>query len=183
MVKNVILGTKYVFWTGDLKFDCQKTKHQATISLSYESSKNLFTGKFSQVLPDGNTVDIVSIEGQCGFKTYAYTLDEKGNAIKKSKTLFCDAENQPTKTPVYPKYEDLTPNNSIKLWEGVSKAIVDNNMVEADSIKNAIEEAQRESTRLREEKGEEWVPVYYARDSTGFWYLLDRKSTRLNSSH
>lgn len=48
-----------------------------------------------------------------------------------------------------------------RLWESVTIAIEDKNMEAATDAKSAIEEAQREQRRKREQSGERHIPRFF----------------------
>lgn len=48
-----------------------------------------------------------------------------------------------------------------RLWSKVTAAIKTNNLEAATDAKTEIEDAQREATREREEKGETWKPRFF----------------------
>lgn len=43
-IKNVLLGTKYVYWTGHLTVKCQKTGYMAQMIYGYKDNKNTVNG-------------------------------------------------------------------------------------------------------------------------------------------
>jgi Oxysterol-binding protein len=62
----------------------------------------------------------------------------------------------------------LTILYSCRLWSKLTAAIRKNDMEAATQSKAAVEDAQREATKRREESGEVWVPRYFElRD--GLW--------------
>lgn len=173
LVKNVILGTKYVFWTGDMDFDCPKTKCKAHLSFGYVGSENTISGALSQ-----NDEVKVELEGVTGFETWRKT---EGKKKKKDKgVLFCDPREHTSRKPQYNLWKDLPEHSSLKKWHNVSDAIIEYDLATADMYKNEIEEAQREKARQREAGTlEPHVPVYFSRVDNGpvpnFWEIKDRE--------
>jgi len=56
------------------------------------------------------------------------------------------------------------PNESRKLWDGVTNALMKKEYSEATRIKQAIEQAQRDIAATRKKKGESFTPVYFSPD-------------------
>lgn len=55
LIKNVIFGTKYVYWTGSLHVNCPSTGFHAQMAFGYEDSQNILNG----VIWDENHVPAV----------------------------------------------------------------------------------------------------------------------------
>lgn len=53
------------------------------------------------------------------------------------------------------------PNESLRLWDGVTQAIQNKQFSRATTVKQELEEAQREKARLREQKNVEWTPRFF----------------------
>lgn len=70
---------------------------------------------------------------------------------------------------VLPPVEKQLPNESLQLWSEVTKAIHAKQFGKATTVKQELEEAQREKAREREKKGETWTPVFFeqATDKAG----------------
>ena len=60
-----------------------------------------------------------------------------------------------------PPDEDQIENESLQLWGGVTRAILSKQYSKATTIKQDLEERQREKAREREKTGEEWKPVFF----------------------
>ena len=60
------------------------------------------------------------------------------------------------------------PNESRRLWKSLTEAITNKDMDGATTAKTAVEEAQRESRRKLEEKGEKHVPQFFE-EKNGGW--------------
>lgn len=60
-----------------------------------------------------------------------------------------------------PPEDQQLPNESLKLWGGVTKAILSKQFSKATTLKQELEEAQREKARQREQKNETWKPVFF----------------------
>lgn len=70
---------------------------------------------------------------------------------------------------VLPPTEQQLPNESLTLWGKVTEAIHAKQFSRATTLKQELEEAQREKARERERKGESWQPVFFvqATDKAG----------------
>lgn len=53
------------------------------------------------------------------------------------------------------------PHESLKLWGGVTDAIMAKQFAKATTVKQELEEAQREKARERERAGVEFKPVFF----------------------
>ncbi|KAK3385080.1 hypothetical protein B0H63DRAFT_178792 [Podospora didyma] len=62
---------------------------------------------------------------------------------------------------VLPPIEQQLPNESLNLWGEVTKAILSKQFSRATTVKQELEEAQREKAREREKNGETWKPVFF----------------------
>ncbi|KAK0649492.1 hypothetical protein B0T16DRAFT_132378 [Cercophora newfieldiana] len=62
---------------------------------------------------------------------------------------------------VLPPIEKQLPHESLQLWSEVTKAIHSKQFSRATTVKQELEEAQREKAREREKNGETWQPVFF----------------------
>lgn len=62
---------------------------------------------------------------------------------------------------VLPPFEKQLPHESLQLWNEVTKAIHTKQFSRATTVKQELEEAQREKAREREKNGETWKPVFF----------------------
>ncbi|KAK4062153.1 uncharacterized protein Triagg1_10028 [Trichoderma aggressivum f. europaeum] len=62
---------------------------------------------------------------------------------------------------ILPPDEQMLPNESLRLWGGVTEAILAKQFSKATEVKVALEEAQREKARKREQNKETWQPVFF----------------------
>lgn len=60
-----------------------------------------------------------------------------------------------------PPIEKQLPHESLQLWSEVTNAIHSKQFSRATTVKQELEEAQREKARERERKGETWQPVFF----------------------
>lgn len=80
------------------------------------------------------------------------------------KALLFDADSDRGKS-IAPKWvapeEEQEPNESRRLWRDLTSAIQQRDMDKATDAKSAVEDAQREDRKKREEKGEKFVPRFF----------------------
>ncbi|KAH6623505.1 hypothetical protein F5144DRAFT_497413 [Chaetomium tenue] len=83
---------------------------------------------------------------------------------------------------VLPPTEKQLPNESLQLWGEVTKAILAKQFSRATTVKQELEEAQREKARERERTKETWKPVFFeqATDKAGKPSLTDKGREVLN---
>lgn len=81
-----------------------------------------------------------------------------------------------------PPTEQQLPHESLQLWGEVTKAILSKQYSRATTVKQELEEAQREKAREREKKGETWTPVFFeqATDKAGKPSLTEKGREVLN---
>jgi oxysterol-binding protein-related protein 9/10/11 len=60
-----------------------------------------------------------------------------------------------------PPVDQQLPNESLRLWDRVTQAILAKQYSKATSIKQELEEEQRELARERVKTGATWTPVYF----------------------
>jgi hypothetical protein len=60
-----------------------------------------------------------------------------------------------------PPQDQQLANESLRLWDGVTQAILAKQYSKATSIKQELEEEQRELARERSKTGAAWTPVFF----------------------
>lgn len=67
MVKNVVFGTKRIFWAGDITVGCSKTGYSANLSFKESGTDNVVRGNIIFLDPHSNIEhELFSLEGKCG---------------------------------------------------------------------------------------------------------------------
>lgn len=154
-VRNLILGTKRIAWDGEINIYCPKSGLEANIVYKEEgwSSVNVAHGSISR---RGNSVPLYTFSGACSgvFTLCKYKTNE-------TELLLDSAKVEKSKVRYQPR-EDWSELCSLRVWEEVNQAIVDNNMEKADSAKRIIEENQRK----RLEAGRSLEPRFFTFNST-----------------
>ncbi|GAA5906797.1 OSBP family protein [Sporobolomyces salmoneus] len=163
MYARGILFGKMVLELGDSSI---VRNHQTGMTCDVEfKTKGFFSGSYNSIAgkiksPKG---DVGEISGHWS------DLMEITRKSTKTKEVLFDAHNTSvTEKSVTPEAQQQ-PNESRRLWSKVTQAIKQNDIDAATEAKTEIEDAQRESARLREEKGEKFVPKYFQLSEKGEW--------------
>jgi oxysterol-binding protein-related protein 9/10/11 len=62
---------------------------------------------------------------------------------------------------ILPPTEKQLPNESLRFWSGVTDAITSKQFSRATTLKQELEERQREKAKQREEGGTAWQPRFF----------------------
>lgn len=62
---------------------------------------------------------------------------------------------------ILPPTEKQLPNESLRFWSGVTEAITSKQFSRATTLKQELEERQREKAKEREETGTTWQPRFF----------------------
>jgi len=126
----------------------------------------MFSGTYNAIagkVKKGHT-EIGEVSG-----TWNQSMSYKSKETGKTEILFdvaADGKNMPKKLVAPESEQEL--NESRRLWTKLTAAIRKGDMEAATQSKAAVEDAQRESAKRREEAGEAFVPRYFElRD--GLW--------------
>jgi hypothetical protein len=157
LIQNVILGTKHIYWHGNLSIKCESTGYSADLVLEAAKAQNPVKGAVRL-----NNEDVGMISGVTGHPIY-FSDDAKGT----NKRFLCDAGKMTPAPMEYPLMEDLPSNSSIKLWSEVTQAIIANDLELAEVKKCAIEEAER----IRRKEEEKHEPAYFREVSENVWQV------------
>ncbi|WFD33355.1 hypothetical protein MCUN1_000168 [Malassezia cuniculi] len=120
--------------------------------------KGYFTGSYNAIsarVQRGNKT-IGELSGR-----WSDVLEYKDSSTGKSSVMF-DAKNAKFAQKKVAPISEQEPNESQRLWQTVTEGIKTKNMDLATEAKTKIEDAQRQSTREREERGQTWSPKYFA---------------------
>lgn len=165
LIQNVILGTKHIYWCGNISIECKQTNYKGNVEFIPTKGFNDIKGTITKV---GNNKEepVLFIDGNTGKSLYIAK-----NKKMKDKEKLVDYSNVHINIPEYPCEEDLSPNSSLRLWKEVTQAIIDNDMETADAKKNEIENTQR---NLRTEVDYvPFVPKYFREVRDGIWELIE----------
>ncbi|CEQ42372.1 SPOSA6832_04190, partial [Sporobolomyces salmonicolor] len=128
-------------------------------------TKGFFSGSYNSIAgkikgPKGDIGDI------SGHWSDVMEISRKGS--KGKEVLFNAHDAHVTQKSVAPEDQQL-PNESRRLWSKVTSAIKAKDLDAATEAKTAIEDAQREAAREREEKGETFQPKFFKLSDKGEW--------------
>lgn len=91
----------------------------------------------------------------------------RGEAGGRAQSAFADIQYTRSLAPISPPTPIPTPR---RLWSKVTAAIKEKNLDKATEAKSAIEEAQRQRVKEREERGEEFKPRFFILGKDGERY-------------
>jgi len=164
VIQNVLFGTRRQLWRGHWEMQCEKSGLGVKYEVTEESAGGWFSSSvFSNIikgfvyrLDDPDQCPIREFEGLAGLKIN-HTMDgEEAEFIDGKALKFHDLQWLPK--------ECRPERSSLNVWEKAALALEAEDMGAAETEKCAVEMQQRELRNERREKGEEWVPVFFALD-------------------
>ncbi|PWN37785.1 Oxysterol-binding protein [Meira miltonrushii] len=108
------------------------------------------------------------------------SMEYKDTKSGETETLF-DAKGAKTVQKIVRPEEEQEEFESRRLWSKVTEGIKEKNLDKATDSKSAIEEAQRQRGREREEKGETWQPKYFVAKGEKFYPIVDALPEEMQS--
>eukprot|EP01114_Cavostelium_apophysatum_P019741 TRINITY_DN6443_c0_g1_i3.p1 TRINITY_DN6443_c0_g1~~TRINITY_DN6443_c0_g1_i3.p1 ORF type:complete len:758 (+),score=220.97 TRINITY_DN6443_c0_g1_i3:191-2464(+) len=145
VIKNVIFGTRKIFWGGEVTISCAKTGYSANLIFKEHGSDNTVKGTIIHTSESYVEQEVFAIEGKAG--GVIYLKNHEG------KKVLIDIEGVQRPQVHYKPRSELDPLSSLNVWKDVNRAIVANDMDKADDIKKKIEAEQRERTAQRKKDG------------------------------
>eukprot|EP00188_Purpureofilum_apyrenoidigerum_P006031 Plantae.Rhodophyta-Purpureofilum_apyrenoidigerum.ctg8636.p1 GENE.Plantae.Rhodophyta-Purpureofilum_apyrenoidigerum.ctg8636~~Plantae.Rhodophyta-Purpureofilum_apyrenoidigerum.ctg8636.p1 ORF type:complete len:489 (-),score=91.08 Plantae.Rhodophyta-Purpureofilum_apyrenoidigerum.ctg8636:400-1713(-) len=165
------IGNKRVEFVGTSYFCCEKSNLLATIDFKGKGFLGM-SGTQHAVSGSIKTLDtdelLYEIEGVWDQIVYATNVKTK----QKSVLFDYEAAKAASMTVWLPEEKNLEPNNSLIVWKKCSEAIWKQDARGANDEKKAVEEAQRQLRKQREEKNEAWEPVLFHPHPCGSGYVL-----------
>ncbi|GAA5954637.1 hypothetical protein JCM21900_006088 [Sporobolomyces salmonicolor] len=163
MYARGILFGKMVLELGDSSI-VRNNQTGMTCEVEFKT-KGFFSGSYNSIAgkikgPKGDIGDI------SGHWSDVMEISRKGS--KGKEVLFNAHDAHVTQKSVAPEDQQL-PNESRRLWSKVTSAIKAKDLDAATEAKTAIEDAQREAAREREEKGETFQPKFFKLSDKGEW--------------
>ncbi|KAF8707881.1 Oxysterol-binding protein, partial [Rhizoctonia solani] len=163
MYARGILFGKMVLELGDMcAVKCEKTGMVCDVEFK---TKGFFSGGYNGVsgrVKQGNT-DVAEVSG-----LWSSSMEYKSLKTNDKRVLFDAAKENIVEKFVYPE-EEQEPNESQRLWTKLTDAIHHKDMEAATDAKSAVENAQREAARKREETGTKHVPRFFEQNKAGQW--------------
>lgn len=80
VVKNVILGTRRIYWNGECTINCPKNRLSCTLTFKESGSENVVNGTLFYINDQDEEEVIYEIKGKCGgeiYITHPQTKDKK----------------------------------------------------------------------------------------------------------
>ncbi|KAL4065797.1 hypothetical protein V8B97DRAFT_1982044 [Scleroderma yunnanense] len=157
MYARGILFGKMVLELGDT---CVVKNERRGLSCDLEfKTKGFFSGTYNAIagrVRKGNT-EIGEVSGR-----WSHLMDFKSTRNSSKRVLFDASKDGQNIAPkfVVPE-EEQEPYESRRLWHKLTLAIEARDMEAATEAKSAVEDAQRELRRRREERGEMFYPRYF----------------------
>ncbi|XP_030116088.4 oxysterol-binding protein-related protein 8 isoform X1 [Taeniopygia guttata] len=167
--KGILYGTMTLELGGIVNITCEKTGYSATIEF-----------KLKPFLGNNDSVNQISGRIKLGKEVLAFLEGHWDSEviISDKKTGVSETFWNPTSDikqrrlhRYTVKLEEQDDFESEKLWQQVTKAIINKDQTEATQEKYILEEAQRKSAKERKLKDEEWTCKLFDQDSvTGEWH-------------
>jgi hypothetical protein len=148
VIKNVVWGTKYIMYEGTLFVYCATSGICATINMrEVEGQVNVFSGSLHRSKPGATEEGDLLKEfhgtiGREGFLTSPGSSDDQ---------KFFDRSLVRQATLTYLPRACQSPFESIQVWREANQAIVNNDIVGADTHKKRVEAEQRVRQKQRTE--------------------------------
>ncbi|KAL0963135.1 hypothetical protein UPYG_G00350180 [Umbra pygmaea] len=167
--KGILYGTMTLELAGQVTIACEKTGYSAQLEfklrpfLGNSDSVNQIAGKIKL----GKEV-LATLEGH--WDSEVFINDKKTGVVDMFWNPTSELrQSRLTRCTVPP--EEQGEYESERLWQHVTRAIINKDQTEATNEKFILEEAQRKSARERKAKCEEWVPALFEQDPlTGEWH-------------
>ncbi|XP_053544088.1 oxysterol-binding protein-related protein 8 isoform X4 [Ictalurus punctatus] len=167
--KGILYGTMTLELAGQVTIMCEKTGYSAQLEF-----------KLKPFLGSSDSVNQISGKIKLGKEVLA-TLEGHWDSeifINDKKSGVCETFWNPTPelrqsrlTRCTVAQEEQGDFESERLWQHVTRAILNKDQTEATNEKFVLEEAQRKCARERKLKNEQWKPVLFEQDaSSGDWH-------------
>ncbi|TFK76631.1 Oxysterol-binding protein [Pluteus cervinus] len=157
MYARGILFGKMVLELGD-SCTAKNEKNGYSCELDFKT-KGFFSGTYNAIAGKvrKQAVEIGEISGR-----WSHVMEFKGSKTGKRRVLFDAVKEGQNIAPKWVLPEDQQePNESQRLWTGLTQAINAKDMEAATSAKSAVEDAQRERRRSMDEKGVKHTPRFF----------------------
>ncbi|KJA25929.1 hypothetical protein HYPSUDRAFT_36768 [Hypholoma sublateritium FD-334 SS-4] len=164
MYARGILFGKMVLELGDT-CTAKNDKHGIVCDLEFKT-KGFFSGTYNALAGRvrHNATDVGEVSGR-----WSHVMDFKHSKSGKKRVLFDAVKDGQNVSPQWvPPIEDQEPNESRRLWVQLTDAIGAKDMERATTAKTAVEDAQREERKKREELGVDYVPRFFEKQG-GHW--------------
>lgn len=164
MYARGILFGKMVLELGDTCI-AKNEKHGYYCDLEFKT-KGFFSGTYNALSGRvrKNSTEIGEVSGR-----WSHLMEIRNNKTGKKRVLFDATKDGQNVSPKWvPPEEDQEANESRRLWQDLTEAIVLKDMERATDAKSNVEDAQREQRRKMEESGQKHVSRFFEL-SNGRW--------------
>ncbi|XP_062853451.1 oxysterol-binding protein-related protein 8 isoform X2 [Trichomycterus rosablanca] len=167
--KGILYGTMTLELAGQVEISCEKTGYSAHLEFKLRPflGSNDIVNQISGKIKLGKEV-LATLEGHWDSEVM---INDKKSGVSE---MFWDPtpelrQSRLTRCTVTP--EEQGEFESERLWQHVTRAILNKDQTDATNEKFVLEEAQRRSAKERKTKNEEWTPVLFDQDAaSGEWH-------------
>lgn len=169
LVRNLVLGTKYIVWEGDCVISCPQTGYEAKVSFKEGWTRNsIMSGTVYHASEPKKT--LYSFDGNCGSEI---KVTPKGsNVPEKSKFTLVNVADQVSDKLSYLPPDKLEPMSSVMVWGPVNAGVLQHNTILADEEKFFVEQEQRRMRQVRADAGKEFEGQYFIQQGER-WVIRD----------
>jgi len=157
MYARGILFGKMVLELGDTCI-AKNDKHGLYCDLEFKT-KGFFSGVYNALAGRvrKNSSDVGEVMGR-----WSHVMEIKNHKTGQRRVLFDAVKDGQNISPKWvPSESEQEPNESRRLWAGLTEAIISKDMERATVAKTAVEDAQREQRKQREDTGEVYMPRFF----------------------
>jgi hypothetical protein len=157
MYARGILFGKMVLELGDTCI-AKNDKHGLYCDLEFKT-KGFFSGVYNALAGRvrKNSSDVGEVMGR-----WSHVMEIKNHKTGQRRVLFDAVKDGQNISPKWvPSESEQEPNESRRLWAGLTEAVISKDMERATVAKTAVEDAQREQRKQREDTGEVYVPRFF----------------------
>ncbi|KAG7090690.1 hypothetical protein E1B28_009787 [Marasmius oreades] len=157
MYARGILFGKMVVELGDTCI-AKNEKHGLYCDIEFKT-KGFFSGTYNAI--SGRVrrrqTEVGEVSGR-----WSHIMDYRNVKTGEKRVLFDCVKDGQNVSPKWVQPEaEQEPNESRRLWQKLTQAIIAKDMEAATDAKSAIEDAQREQRRMMEERGEKHIPRFF----------------------
>ncbi len=163
-IESCVFGTRRQVWRGEWELTCKETGLAVVLNFSEnKQSAGWFGGGeyvnevsgFAYQLSDEKKAPVATFSGLAGERLVMQRPKEKEKAIMDFKTLKAQEVH-------FMAYNRTPPNDSLRIWNKVTAAIVADDMKKADQAKSVVEDNARKLRKEREATDKPLIAKYFA---------------------
>jgi len=160
-VRQLILGTKRIFWEGNLTVTCKESGLVSFLNFMKSGNDNVV-----KVTIQKDKEVLCVLEGLCGGQLSVAIGKEKKKPLLELDKIYRSRLR-------YLPINELDPYSSQKIWANVSKYILEEKTLEADEAKKRVEENQRKQIAMLNSTSTPFNARYFEKGSDGSWNIKD----------